>query len=311
MYLNTHNNLKGYWELTSSVDWCEANYRHHYMIAETWNTFSNIAYMIGGSLFLYNTYRVYSENTHTHQMRLSRFYLLGLSQIVVGIGSFLFHMTLRRDHQAMDELGMYFAVLTLLYTLLNFNEEYDEQGARKTYLWVFSSLRGAISCIACYAAFIFAVIVYEAMAPIVFQASFGIAILASIFMSAHSSYSIGENLPTNSFVQKTRSDCTTLLHLTVACAVAGFGCWITDNTTCPRYEALKLHSLWHLFTALGCYLWSEYLFQTHFLNTYVRSLTGEIARSEIVRTEIEWTPFPHVKVMDVVQTTSENKTGNL
>jgi hypothetical protein len=301
MYLNVLSNSPGYWDpITSTIDWCEPNYKHHGSIAEMYNTFSNVAYMIAGLGFLYNAHRTFTTNNFTREVRLFRFYFTGIALILVGVGSFLFHMTLRRDHQAMDELAMYIAVLTLLYALLNVHDEFDEQGRKKSFLYFFPSVRGAITWVICANAFAFAVYVYDHMAPVVFQTSFGIAILVSVFKSAYMVHTVGKNLSGNTFVRQSRADCTTMLHAVTVCAIAGFCAWLTDNTYCPLYEHLKLHSLWHLFTAMGCYLWAIFLLQTHYLNLYVNSVSGQNTSKEAVRTKISWLPFPHVNVIDVV-----------
>ena len=46
-----------------------------------------------------------------------RFFLLYLTLLTIGVGSWLFHMTLRYDMQLMDEVPMVFGSATLIYCI--------------------------------------------------------------------------------------------------------------------------------------------------------------------------------------------------
>ena len=73
----------------TSVHFCEDKYVHSHWIAEYFNTISSIFYILVGIYFL---------NT-----RISN---LGQSLILVGVGAFVLHMTLRVYAQMLDEISM-------------------------------------------------------------------------------------------------------------------------------------------------------------------------------------------------------------
>jgi dihydroceramidase len=92
MKLNTESNILGRWALTSTIDWCEPNYTSSNVVAEAWNTFSNLCYIILSAYFLYKTELFYGAVSKKN--RLWRSIVEGFGATMVGIGSFLFHMTL-------------------------------------------------------------------------------------------------------------------------------------------------------------------------------------------------------------------------
>ena len=93
-----------YWDITSSIDWCEENYTHSYYIVEFWNT------MTSTSMFFTGLYLYYNDKSNSRLQTL--YYLLCL----VGIGSVLFHMTLSRYSQALDEVPMIWLAICLINT---------------------------------------------------------------------------------------------------------------------------------------------------------------------------------------------------
>ena len=88
----------GFWgAVESSVDWCEENYDHHGLVAELHNTWTSGLIATAGLLTLHNAWRVGAER---------RYYLASATLAMVGVGSTLFHMTLQRGMQALDEVPM-------------------------------------------------------------------------------------------------------------------------------------------------------------------------------------------------------------
>ncbi|KAJ3206668.1 Alkaline ceramidase 3 [Clydaea vesicula] len=96
--------------VTSSVDWCEENYEVTPYIAEFFNSVSSLAMMI---ISFYGIYKHRNLDILT-----KRFFFLYLAIVVVGIGSVLFHGTLLREFQALDEVPMIYAALTFDFILL-------------------------------------------------------------------------------------------------------------------------------------------------------------------------------------------------
>ena len=100
---------QGFWgPPTSSVDWCEANYRYSPYVCELFNTLSSLALALAG-LFGAWLHRTVLER---------RFVVAFLALSLVGIGSVAFHATLRFELQMLDELPMLWLALVMIYTLL-------------------------------------------------------------------------------------------------------------------------------------------------------------------------------------------------
>ena len=98
----------GYWgEITSDYDFCEKNYSVTYYVAEFFSTFSSIPIVNLGLYFLVQCYK------YKHDIKL---YLSSIGVIMVGIGSFLFHGTMKRYGQMLDEIPMLWCSLFMLYT---------------------------------------------------------------------------------------------------------------------------------------------------------------------------------------------------
>lgn len=100
------NSRSGYWEgyrgwAPSTVEWCEVNYELCSWIAEFWNSFSSLAIIAAGIVGV--------VLSHRHGQGELRFVLAYLAIIGVGIGSLLFHMTLLRPMQILDEVPMIYA----------------------------------------------------------------------------------------------------------------------------------------------------------------------------------------------------------
>jgi dihydroceramidase len=100
---------KGYWgPPTSSVDWCESNYRFSPYVAEFMNTLSSLAMITVGIVGLVR-----------YRKTLERRFLVAFFAIaVVGLGSALFHATLRFELQMLDELPMLYLALVMVFILL-------------------------------------------------------------------------------------------------------------------------------------------------------------------------------------------------
>jgi dihydroceramidase len=99
----------GHWgPPTSSVDWCEANYRISPYVAEFFNTLSSLAMVTVGVIGILR-----------HRKTLEARFLVAFFAIaVVGLGSTLFHATLRFELQMLDELPMLYLALVMVYILL-------------------------------------------------------------------------------------------------------------------------------------------------------------------------------------------------
>lgn len=101
---NRDNN--GYWgDPDAEFDWCEYNYYFQPYIAEIWNTLTGFTYIIMG-IILYRYY--YNLLTMKHHININNLLNLIIILIALGIGTCLYHATLRYKMQLLDEFPMYF-----------------------------------------------------------------------------------------------------------------------------------------------------------------------------------------------------------
>ncbi|KAF9952590.1 Alkaline ceramidase 3 [Mortierella alpina] len=106
----------GFWSPhTASVDWCESNYAVSFYIAEFWNTISNVACLAAATL----AYLSFPGNER-------RFRYLFVTFGIIGLGSTLFHGTLRHKMQLLDELPMLYSATMILFILVE--AKYGSQG---------------------------------------------------------------------------------------------------------------------------------------------------------------------------------------
>lgn len=93
------NNL--YWGMVDAdFDWCELNYQHSSYIAEFFNTTSAFVYILF-ALLEYKEYSKYNDLMPGIVLFIKLHFLLG-------IGTLLFHTTLRYKAQLCDELSMFY-----------------------------------------------------------------------------------------------------------------------------------------------------------------------------------------------------------
>lgn len=111
-------------ECTATLDWCEENYHHTPFIAEfckisfemvhilelTGNTISNLGYIVTGWWGAKQCWKL-------RQALPIRYALLFVWMAVIGVGSLLFHATLKYSMQLLDEIPMLFSNSQLLYCL--------------------------------------------------------------------------------------------------------------------------------------------------------------------------------------------------
>ncbi|CEL60894.1 Alkaline ceramidase 3 OS=Mus musculus GN=Acer3 PE=2 SV=1 [Rhizoctonia solani AG-1 IB] len=107
----------GFWgNHTSTIDWCENNYVHTQFIAETYNTLSNIPFVV---LAIVGAAAVLRPNGELRPLPHSgRFMLMHALLALVGTGSFVFHATLKWKAQVMfDEMPMLLVTCAALYSI--------------------------------------------------------------------------------------------------------------------------------------------------------------------------------------------------
>jgi hypothetical protein len=269
MFLNQDKNNLGYWSpVTSIIDWCEPNYQHFDKVAETYNTFSSLAYVFLTFWSLYKLEQLYSSHATTKKLRMVRTYVSLASALVVAVGTYLFHMTLLRENQMLDEVSMNSLILIQIYALINMGDDVEqkEQDGKKKYLncfGLFYTTKATITAVCCLTLFSISVAVYDTMIPVVFQTLFGLSILTGLILSGFQAVKKYENISIEykKHFETAKKDKIALLLTVIAVAIIGFGLWLIDNHTCPRFEFAKFHACWHICTAYAAYMWG--VFTTH------------------------------------------------
>uniref|UniRef100_A0A8C3XUL0 Alkaline ceramidase n=1 Tax=Chelydra serpentina TaxID=8475 RepID=A0A8C3XUL0_CHESE len=94
--------------LTSEVDWCEGNFEHSEVIAEYYNTISNVSFFLLFPILLY-------LNHQYVQHRPLRKAIKQPASLTAGIFSTYYHLTLSYVGQLLDELSILWT-LALTYT---------------------------------------------------------------------------------------------------------------------------------------------------------------------------------------------------
>ncbi|KZO92281.1 alkaline phytoceramidase [Calocera viscosa TUFC12733] len=224
----------GFWgPHTSSIDWCEDNYVNFPYIAETWNTFSNIPYMLLGLHGALHTAGL------PHRTRLV---LLHLGVAAIGVGSFVFHATLNWYAQVLlDELPMIYVSTLCLYVVLMAGG--DTAWKRWAVAPALVLLDVSIS-----------VIYFWYPNPVFHQLAYAFVQV----LTTSRSIVLLRRLP-----PILRKQCTRLLLSGTFIFLLGFAIWNVDNQFCDaltRYRGhygdivgamTQGHAWWHLLTGIG------------------------------------------------------------
>jgi dihydroceramidase len=162
------------------VDWCEANYLHSPFIAETVNTFTAFFYVIAAYFFY--------KQLKSLKILPFRFYLLNLVFLAVAVvnfpiltfqGTIMFHSTLKRYAQLLDEFPMIYGVSIIFYCLIC----NDKQTSTLK-----KSIIGSISFI--FSLLVTLMMIFSPNNPVFFFATFTVIITVVFFLSLKQSTSI-------------------------------------------------------------------------------------------------------------------------
>lgn len=228
----------GYWgPVTSTIDWCEENYVVSSYFAEFFNATTNL------SFFALSLHHLYSSIKNKHGW-LFNFLAVGMG--FVGLGSWLFHMSLQYEYQLMDELPMiYVTALPFAYI---FAVDQSKYVAATIYL---VTLTLTIGLTVVYIGFI--------RNPVLHEVSYAVLNLAII---ARSIQLCKRYVPD----KNARIHLYKLLALSLFEFLLGFFVWNVDTVCCssltkvkrevlgfPLGAALELHGWWHILTSAGIY----------------------------------------------------------
>ncbi|KAI3846604.1 hypothetical protein MKW92_011245 [Papaver armeniacum] len=119
--------VSSFWgPVTSTTEWCEKNYAYSSYIAEFYNTISNVPCILLALIGLINALRQRFEK---------RFSVLHISNMILAIGSMLFHATLQHVQQQSDETPMVWEMLLYLYIL--YSPDWHYRSTMPTFLFLY------------------------------------------------------------------------------------------------------------------------------------------------------------------------------
>ena len=110
---------EGYWgEKTNNIQppWCEADYEVTPYVAEFWNSLTSCTILVWG------VYGIVKHHRTVYGLEL-RFWAAFGALVAVGAGSVLFHVTLWRIGQVMDELPMVWGNSAFIYTCITMSDK--------------------------------------------------------------------------------------------------------------------------------------------------------------------------------------------
>jgi len=222
----TGNDLEGFWQISSSIDWCERNYVVSWYIAEFWNTISSLVIILCGAIDLHHAIKMKAELP---------FKLYALSVIMVGMGTVAFHGSLTYIGQLGDELPMVWCMMVSWYILITMEQKKSTGGMLPKLLAAYGLLFSLVHTIGAY--------------TVLFQVHFVVLMLVPVMYG----YKFIQKYQTHPGVKPLT------LYYVALWAVAGI-VWITDQICCEGLHSLKiesfgleipnpqLHAFWHIFT---------------------------------------------------------------
>lgn len=237
----------GYWgEVTSTLLWCEQKYQWSKYLAEPVNSLTNALFLACAA---YAMYRVHTERLH------ARFYGCALGVGAVGVGSLLFHMTLKHEAQLLDELPMIWASSFLTWSFLDQTLFLGTRIDRRVLPAIIFALNVWIT------------VTYMSNGdPVFHQVAYAsimvVSILHAIYILTHPK----APLNTSDSARRRRREARSLEFVGTVLFIVGFGIWNVDNIFCAQLRAarawvgypwailLEGHGWWHVFTCFGAYL---------------------------------------------------------
>lgn len=226
--------LPSYWgDVDSDFDWCEYNNEYSIYLSEPFNTATSAWYPLCA---------IYAWKMH-HRLSLSHWHkLMLLVTIIMGIGSMIFHGTLRYWAQLLDELPLY-AMAVLAAAALR------ERSSRAA---------GVQPYVAAWAALIAVVLIFSERTSTLHVFFRGIMTvtfsIAFIYIFTTGSIA-GDEIDD----ARGGTDGSSLAKATFVSFVVAIVSWILDIVACHELQALpfglpypQLHAFgWHGFTCLG------------------------------------------------------------
>jgi len=233
-------------EPTSTLDWCEDNYEVTWYIAEFWNTVTNLSMILPSMYGIYQARKQHLE---------ARFLILNFLFLLVGIGSWMFHMSLRYTMQLLDELPMVWGTGYMIYCM--------HMALTSPQL---GSIKAAVS-ITVYCT-LFTIVYLTFKNPIIHQTMYGLLVCVIFYQCVK-------------LLQTQYSKEAAMLYLAgLAMYLVGFFLWNIDTHFCWRVQEFRaavpeilrpltqLHGWWHLLAGYATYM--NILYWQHHRMTYLK-----------------------------------------
>ena len=234
---------EGYWgPITSTLLWCEEKYKWTKYIAEPANTLSNL-FFIFVSLYGYFTSR--------REKLAFRFALCHLGVTLVGIGSTLFHGTLKYEMQLLDELPMIYTSAVLTYCVFETSKGYNKP--RYPIL-----LPGILIALVAFITLAY----LKNGNPVFHQVAYASIQICSTIRVI---YLLRTHFKASPSHRLKRKQIQSLYSFGAVIFLTGFAIWNIDNIWCgwlrgarktigyPYALILEGHAWWHLLTGYGAY----------------------------------------------------------
>ncbi|XP_015075124.1 alkaline ceramidase-like [Solanum pennellii] len=221
------DDFSSFWgPVTSTKDWCELNYVHSSYIAEFFNTISNVPCIILALIGLANALRQRFEK---------RFSVLHMSNIILSLGSMIYHATLGQMQQQCDETPMVWEMLLYIYII------YSPDWHYKTTMPTFLFLYGVV----------FAFLHSQIRFGIGFMLHYAVLCLLCIPRTY------------NYYIHTEDRSAKQLAKLYVATLLVGAVCWLCDRLFCKHISSWSFnpqgHALWHVLMGFNVYFANTFL----------------------------------------------------
>jgi len=223
----------GFWApVTANTSFCETRYWLSEYICEFWNSLSAIFFIIAGCVLVHRVSEM--GLTNWHKMHLN---FLGICFVFTGAATLVFHLTLKKIPQKLDQLSMSCICLAFaLNTICQFQKR-----SKRTYFKFFLGCLYVSSILISAASFL-TTFLYPSMVNL-FRAGY---IVWSGLVFILGSLSLWDALLTKKFIV-----------WGLYCTNVGFGAWVLERTICRYVKILQLHAVWHISMALMLWFFSQ------------------------------------------------------
>lgn len=219
--------MSSFWgPVTSTTEWCEKNYTHSSYIAEFYNTISNIPCILLALIGLINALRQGFEK---------RFSVLHISNMILAIGSMLFHATLQHVQQQSDETPMVWEMLLYLYVL--YSPDWHYRSTMPTFLFLYGAAFAVVHSF------------------VRFGIGFKVHYVVLCFLCIPRMYKY--------YIHTKDIAAKRLAKLYVATIFLGSLCWLFDRLFCKQLSSWYInpqgHALWHVLMGFNSYFANTFL----------------------------------------------------